>query len=178
VSFFRSRLYRMSELGCTKASAGPGLAGVHLRQTQTTRIGRGAPDPHPRMGRGFRSEGPPRRSPGTHRPRHRGALGLPRETRRKWPRERSIEHKCLIPVFGTSTPPRGLSGAIRRHGYKYSEGRAAHWLILLAADRVDAWESHLLSFATLHPDNPITETGIVNEFNPARSLIPVRTEAR
>jgi hypothetical protein len=68
-------------------------------------------------------------------------------------------------VFGTSTPPRGLSGAVRRHAYKYSEGRAAHWLILLAADRVDAWESHLLSFATLHPDNPITETGIVNAFN-------------
>ena len=26
------------------------------------------------------------------------------------PRERSIEHQFLTPVFGTSTPPRGLSG--------------------------------------------------------------------
>jgi hypothetical protein len=31
------------------------------------------------------------------------------------------------------------------------------------ADRIDAWESHLRSFATLRPDNPITQTGIVAE---------------
>jgi hypothetical protein len=80
------------------------------------------------------------------------------------PRERSIEHECLTPVFGTSTPPRGLSGVIRRYAYRYSEARAAHWLLLLGADRVDAAESHLLSFAMLWPDNPITETGIKSEF--------------
>jgi hypothetical protein len=82
----------------------------------------------------------------------------------KWPRERSIEHAHLTPVFGTATPPRGLSGAIRRFSYaKYSEGRAAHWLLLILADRVDAWESHLASFLTLRPDNPITQTGIRSE---------------
>jgi hypothetical protein len=80
------------------------------------------------------------------------------------PRERSIEHQCLTPVFGTSTPPRGLSGVVRRYAYSYSEGRAAHWLLLLAADRVDAIESHLASFATMRPDNPFTETGIKSEF--------------
>jgi hypothetical protein len=83
-----------------------------------------------------------------------------------WPRERSIEHKFLTPVFGTSCPPKGLSGALRKVAYaRYSEGRAAHWLLLLAADRVDAVESHLRSFATLHPDNPITETGVLSEFS-------------
>jgi hypothetical protein len=82
-----------------------------------------------------------------------------------WPRERSIEHQFLTPVFGTSTPPRALSGVIRRFAYrKYSEGRAAHWLLLIAADRVDAVESHLRSFGTLRPDNPLTETGIHSEF--------------
>jgi hypothetical protein len=82
-----------------------------------------------------------------------------------WPRERSIEHKFLTPVFGTACPPKGLSGALRKLAYRrYSEARAAHWLILIAADRVDAWESHLRSFATLHPDNPITETGVLSEF--------------
>ena len=66
---------------------------------------------------------------------------FPERQPEKWPRERSIEHKFLPPVFGTSCPPRGLSGAIRRYAYaKYSEGRAAHWLLLLAADRVDALE--------------------------------------
>ena len=83
-----------------------------------------------------------------------------------WPRERSIEHKFLTPVFGTSCPPKGLSGVMRKVAYaRYSEGRAAHWLILLAADRVDAVESHLRSFASLHPDNPITETGVLSEFS-------------
>lgn len=82
----------------------------------------------------------------------------------KVPRERSIEHKFLTPVFGTSTPTRGVSGLVRRYAYRrYSEGRAAHWLLLLGADRIDAVESHLASFLTLHPDNPITETGIKSE---------------
>ncbi|MDT5103151.1 MAG: hypothetical protein QOI25_664 [Mycobacterium sp.] len=91
---------------------------------------------------------------------------LPEQQPEKWPRERSIEHERLTPVFGTSTAPRGLSGVVRRYAYRtYSEGRAAHWLLLLAADRVDAVESHLASFATLRPDNPFTETGIKSEFN-------------
>lgn len=80
------------------------------------------------------------------------------------PRERSIEHEMLTPVFGTTTPPKGLSGAIRRHAYKrYSEGRALHWLLLLGADRVDAIESHVRSFASTRPDNPITQTGVLAE---------------
>ena len=84
----------------------------------------------------------------------------------KWPRERSIEHARLTPVFGTSCPPKGLSGAIRKLSYaRYSEGRAAHWLLLVLADRVDAWESHLRSFLTLRPDNPITQTGVRSEFS-------------
>ena len=83
----------------------------------------------------------------------------------KWPRERSIEHKFLTPVFGTAQPPKGLSGAIRKFSYaRYSEGRAAHWLLLMLADRVDAVEEHVKSFATLRPDNPITQTGIKAEF--------------
>src|SRR4051794_28857571 len=41
-------------------------------------------------------------------------------------REKSTEHKFLTPVFGTSCPPRGLSGLVRRLAYRrYSEGRSA-----------------------------------------------------
>ncbi|MDT4894530.1 MAG: hypothetical protein QOE97_3565 [Pseudonocardiales bacterium] len=84
----------------------------------------------------------------------------------KWPRERSIEHESLTPVFGTACPPHGLSGAIRKFSYKnYSEGRAAHWLLLVAADRVDSVGSSFRSFLTPHPDNPITETGVLAEFS-------------
>lgn len=99
-----------------------------------------------------------------------GATGahwdFPERQEEKWPRERSIEHKFLTPVFGTACPPKGLSGAMRKYAYrKYSEARAAHWLVLIAADRVDAFESHLGSFLTLRPDNPITETGVLSEFS-------------
>jgi hypothetical protein len=90
---------------------------------------------------------------------------FPERQPEKWPRERSIEHAFVTPVFGTAQPPAGASGAIRKFAYRrFSEGRAAHWLLLIAADRVNAWEAHLASFATLHPDNPITETGITAEF--------------
>jgi hypothetical protein len=55
---------------------------------------------------------------------------------------------------------------MRRFAYRqYSEAHAAHWLLLLAADRVDVLESRLRSAATGHPDNPVTETGILSEFS-------------
>jgi hypothetical protein len=81
-----------------------------------------------------------------------------------WPRERSIEHEMLTPVFGTAQPPHGLSGMIRGYAYRrFSEARAAHWLLLIAADRVDATGAHLRSLVTLRPDNPLTETGVLGE---------------
>ena len=89
---------------------------------------------------------------------------FPERQPERYPRERSVEHGMLTPVFGTAQPPSGVSGVIRRYAYRYSEGRAAHWLLLVAADRVDALEHHLKSFLTLHPDNPITETGVKAEF--------------
>ncbi|HYN96242.1 MAG TPA: hypothetical protein VES42_20550 [Pilimelia sp.] len=90
---------------------------------------------------------------------------FPERQPERWPRERSIEHKFLTPVFGTSCPPKGLSGLVRKYAYaKYSEARAAHWLLLLAADRVDAVESMARSLLTGRPDNPITETGVLSEF--------------
>jgi hypothetical protein len=89
---------------------------------------------------------------------------FPERQPEKWPRERSIEHKFLTPVFGTSCPPRGISGRIRRYSYaRYSEARAAHWLLLLAADRVDELESTLRSFVSRRPDNPLVETGVRTE---------------
>jgi hypothetical protein len=80
------------------------------------------------------------------------------------PRERSTEHKFLTPVFGTAQPLRGLSGAIRRYAYTFSEGRTPHWLLLIAGDRVDVLESRALALMQGRPDNPITETGVLREF--------------
>lgn len=84
------------------------------------------------------------------------------------PREMSIEHGMLPPVFGTTAPLHGISGAIRKYAYSYGEGRAAHWLLLMAADRVDAGVHHVRSLATLRPDNPVTETGVLGEIRLGR----------
>jgi hypothetical protein len=80
------------------------------------------------------------------------------------PRERSNEHKFLTPVFGTSCPLKGVSGAIRRYAYRYSEGRAAHWLLLMAGDRVDVIESRIGALLRGTPDNPWRESGLASEF--------------
>ena len=55
----------------------------------------------------------------------------------------SIERPGITRVFGTSTPPSGLSGAIRRFAYKYSEAKATHWMTLILADRVNVVEGRL-----------------------------------
>jgi hypothetical protein len=89
---------------------------------------------------------------------------LPEDQPELRPRERSIEHARLTPVFGTSAPLRGVPGAIRRFAYtRYSEGRAAHWLLLLAADRVESKAHTLRSLVSRHPDDPVSETGVLSE---------------
>jgi len=94
-------------------------------------------------------------------------------------RERSIEHAFITPVFGTAQPLHGPSGHIRRLAYRrYSEARLRHWLLLIAGDRVDAWGSHLRSFATLHPDNPVTQTGVLSEFSVGGTLRRGRSDRR
>ena len=97
---------------------------------------------------------------------------LPERQPEKWPRERSIEHATLTPVFGTSCPPKGLSGVMRKRAYRrYSEARAAHWLLLLAAARVDVVESRSRALIARRPDNPISESGVTTE----RGHRPVRS---
>jgi hypothetical protein len=89
---------------------------------------------------------------------------FPERQPERFPREKSTEHKFLTPVFGTAQPLRGLSGAIRRYAYTFSEGRTAHWLLLIAGDRVDVLESRVEAVLQGRPDNPVTETGVLREF--------------
>src|SRR5215213_11921061 len=48
----------------------------------------------------------------------------------------SNERPDVTAVFGTSTPPSGPSGAIRRLAFRYSESSYGNWLPLMLADRV------------------------------------------
>ena len=76
-------------------------------------------------------------------------------------RERSIEHRFLTPVFGSACPTRGLSGVIRRYAYRrFSEGRTAHWLLLMLADRIDVVESSVTALFRGRPDNIFAERGL------------------
>lgn len=94
-------------------------------------------------------------------------------------RERSIEHAFVTPVFGTAQPLHGASGLIRRLAYRrFSEARIAHWLLLVAGDRVDAWGSHLRSFASLRPDNPVTQTGVLSELSAGGTSRSGRSDRR
>ncbi|MFS4505641.1 hypothetical protein ACMA46_05320 [Clavibacter sp. Sh2141] len=89
---------------------------------------------------------------------------MPERQEERTPRERSIEHGELPPVFGTVAPLHGVSGAIRRVAYaRYGEGNSTHWLLLMLGDRVDAGGAHLRSLLSLRPDDPFTETGVLSE---------------
>jgi hypothetical protein len=52
----------------------------------------------------------------------------------------SIERPGISRVFGTSIPPSGLSGMIRRFAFRYSESSYAHWVPLVLADRINMIE--------------------------------------
>lgn len=52
----------------------------------------------------------------------------------------SNERPNVTAVFGTSVPPSGLSGMIRRFAFRYGEGSFAHWIPLIVADRVNVVE--------------------------------------
>ena len=71
----------------------------------------------------------------------------------------STERPGITPVFGTTLPPSGLSGMMRELAFKYSENDLRHWLILLAADRVNVGEGILSDLAHGHIPNLFAEMG-------------------
>ncbi|WP_254787837.1 hypothetical protein [Curtobacterium sp. MMLR14_010] len=76
-------------------------------------------------------------------------------------RERSIEHAHVTPVFGTAQPLRGLAGVVRRYAYRrFSEGRLAHWMLLVVGDRIDVATHRVTDALRGRPDDLIGETGI------------------
>lgn len=77
---------------------------------------------------------------------------------------RSIERPAITSVFGTSTPPSGLSGALRRWAFTFSEAKAGHWMGLLLADRVNVVEGVLQDLSKGHIPNIIKEKGWTAEW--------------
>jgi hypothetical protein len=71
----------------------------------------------------------------------------------------SNERPGLSAVYGTSVPPSGLSGVMRRHAFKYSESHYGHWLTLIMADRVNIIEGIIADIKRGHFPNFFVEKG-------------------
>jgi hypothetical protein len=81
----------------------------------------------------------------------------------------SIEHVRQPAVVGTSVPPSGISGVMRRAAFRWSESNWLHWLLLLGADRVNVVEGVVEDLAQARVPNIPAEMGIRSElaFNKA-----------
>ena len=86
----------------------------------------------------------------------------------------SNERPNLSATFGTSTPPAGLSGMIRRFAFNYSESAYAHWLPLMLADRVGVVEGYLEDFASGRVPNIFAERGWKAEWQHNRKSLVTR----
>lgn len=71
----------------------------------------------------------------------------------------SSERPGITAVFGTSSPPSGMSGAIRRYAFKFSESEYGHWLPLLFADRVNVVEGIIDDLKRGYVPNILAEKG-------------------
>jgi hypothetical protein len=72
----------------------------------------------------------------------------------------SNERPNVSATFGTSTPPTGISGMIRRRAFDYSENSYAHWLPLMLADRVGVVEGVVEDLADGRVPNIFGEMGL------------------
>ena len=86
----------------------------------------------------------------------------------------SNERPNLSAAFGTSTPPAGLSGMIRRFAFNYSESAYAHWLPLMLADRVGVVEGYFEDFASGRVPNVFAERGWKAEWQHNRKSLVTR----
>lgn len=89
----------------------------------------------------------------------------------------SVERPNLTSVYGTSKPPSGLSGAIRRLAYKYSESSYGRWLPLILADRVDMMEGVIDDFSKGYIPNVPKEIGLKSEWKYNKEAFLIKTAA-
>jgi len=76
----------------------------------------------------------------------------------------STERPGITPIFGTAQPPKGLSGMMRRVAFRWAENDLRHWLLLLAADRVNVVEGIGEDLAKGKVPNVLAEMGIKSEW--------------
>ena len=87
---------------------------------------------------------------------------------------RSIEHNRLPAVVGTSTPPSGVSGMIRRYAFRRSESDWWHWLLLMGADRINVVEGLVEDLAHGKLPNVPAEMGARSEWRHDRKGLALK----
>lgn len=81
----------------------------------------------------------------------------------------SVERPGITPVFGTSTPPSGISGRLRDVAYGFSENDVRHWMLLLLADRINVVEGIGQDLMSGRIPNVFAEMGIKAEWQHNRA---------
>lgn len=81
----------------------------------------------------------------------------------------SNERPNLSSTYGTSMPPAGLSGMIRRRAFDYSENSYAHWVPLMLADRIGMVEGVVSDLAHGKVPNIFEEMGLKAEWKHNRT---------
>jgi hypothetical protein len=89
----------------------------------------------------------------------------------------SIEHNRLPAVVGTSTPPSGVSGMIRRVAFRYSESNWWHWLLLMGADRINVVEGVVQDLGRGKVPNIPAEMGARAEWKHNKKGFVIKTAA-
>jgi hypothetical protein len=75
----------------------------------------------------------------------------------------SIEHIRQPAVVGTSVPPSGVSGMLRRAAFGWSESNWLHWLLLMGADRINVVEGVIEDLGRGRVPNIPGEMGLRSE---------------
>ncbi len=89
----------------------------------------------------------------------------------------SNERPNLTAVFGTTSPPQGLSGVVRRFAFRYSENKQLHWVALILADRINMIEGVAGDLAKGHVPNIFAEMGLGADLKYNRKGLALKTGA-
>lgn len=97
-------------------------------------------------------------------PRLHGApIAPPSQQRERMEIFVSPERPRITPLFGTSAPPKGISGMLRRLAYKMTENDIRHFMLLLA-DRINVVEGVAEDLMQGQVPNMFGEMGIKAEW--------------
>lgn len=89
----------------------------------------------------------------------------------------SNERPNLTAVFGTTLPPQGLSGVVRRFAFGFSENKQLHWVALILADRINMVEGVAGDLMRGRVPNVLAEMGLGADLKYNKKGLALKTGA-